>query len=235
MISRPSTLEKIAIVPARGGSKRIPHKNKKMMAGKPLICWVIESLMAARAFDRVVVSTDDPEIAEIAVAAGAFVNGLRPAHLAEDQSTTLDVVIHELDHLPDCRVGVLVQPTSPLVLPEDIGGLMSVLISPGISSVVSVASSRVSASTLFEICEQDGILRSVASPNRLDIRQATPRWVELNGAIYGFHVDWLRKNQAFIGTDTVGFTMPIERSVDVDTELDWILAEQILLSRKAVL
>src|SRR5690349_11475180 len=104
----------LGLIPARGGSKGIPRKNIKPIAGKPLIAWTIEAALAARGLDGVVVTTEDPEIAEVARAYGAEVPFLRPMELAADETPGIDPVLHALDMLPGFDAVLLLQPTSPL-------------------------------------------------------------------------------------------------------------------------
>ena len=114
---RPRTL---ALIPARGGSKGIPRKNIRLIAGKPLIAWTIEAALRSSLLDAVMVTTDDPEIAEVASRAGAQVPFLRPAALAQDDTPGIAPVLHALDMLPGYDAVLLLQPTSPLRNTADI-------------------------------------------------------------------------------------------------------------------
>lgn len=225
----------VAVIPARGGSKRIPRKNARCIAGRPMISWVIDAAVTSGVFDRVIVSTDDEEIAEISRLAGAWVPSLRPAELALDSTPTIDVVIHELAQFPELATGVLIQPTSPLVLPQDILGVLELLETRKADSVVSVCPSEATPATLFERDDQRGVLAQVSEPHEAQPEARMSAWVQLNGAIYAFRTPWIYTTRAFIDSTTLGYVMPPERSVDVDIEMDWILAEQLLEARRSSL
>lgn len=234
MSTPPCNEERVALILARGGSKRIPRKNARMMAGKPLVQWVIDVALQTGLFRYVVVSTDDPEIAEIARAGGAHVPCLRPEHLALDTTSSLDVVLHELEAFPDCSLGVLIQPTSPLVLASDIAGVIQLLEARQANSVVSVSEAPVSPATLFSLAHHDNSeIAPVWRPPPGDAGESRQRWVALNGAVYAFRPDWLKSSQSFVDDATLAFMMPPDRSVDVDVELDWIVAEALLRNRES--
>ena len=115
----------VAIIPARGGSVGVPRKNVRQLAGKPLIAWTIERALAAPAIDRVVVSTEDEEIAEVARRHGADVPFVRPAELATSTATGGDVIMHALDNLPPYDDVMVLQPTSPLRSVDDIEAIVT--------------------------------------------------------------------------------------------------------------
>lgn len=233
MTSRRDAEERVAFIPARGGSKRIPRKNARVMVGKPLVQWAIDAALETGVFRHVVVSTDDPEIADIAQAGGAQVPCLRPAHLALDNTSSLDVVLHELGAFPDCSLGVLIQPTSPLVLAADIAGAVRLLEARRARSVVSVCEAPVSPATLFSLVDDaTHEMRPVRRPMPGDPREQKQRWVSLNGALYAFRPNWLRNSRTFIDDATLAYVMPTNRSVDVDIESDWMLAESLLRLRQ---
>lgn len=121
----------LAIIPARGGSKGLPRKNIRELAGKPLIAWTIEAGRKSKYIDRLIVSSEDFEIIEVAKKYGAEIPFVRPKHLAEDESLGLDPVFHALRELPGYDIVVLLQPTSPLRLTEDIDACIEQLIDSG--------------------------------------------------------------------------------------------------------
>jgi len=221
------------VIPARGGSKRIPRKNARVIAGKPLIRWVLDAAIEADVFDHVVVSTDDIEIAEIAIQAGATVPGLRPKDLASDTTPSLDVMLHVLADYPNCSTGALLQPTSPLIEAADIVESMGLFVSRGLDSMVSVSPAKISPNTLFALLD-DGSQRiqAVCVQSAGGGEPSKDRWVTLNGAIYLFRKEWLGSGRKFVDDATVAFVMPPERSVDVDVEEDWLLAEALLKRRQ---
>lgn len=217
----------LGLIPARGGSKGIPRKNIKLMAGKPLIVWTIEAAMRCRRLDAVVVSTDDDEIAAVARHAGAQVPFMRPAALAMDTTPGLDPVLHALDSLPGHDAVLLLQPTSPLRSASDIDACLDMALSRDAPSVVSVCQVDSHPLWVFRMDGNDGLQRylSDAPPAR---RQDLPSAYALNGAMYYARTAWLREHRAFVGPGTLGLAMPPERSVDVDTAFDWRVAEMLL-------
>ncbi|WP_370598539.1 pseudaminic acid cytidylyltransferase [Plesiomonas shigelloides] len=135
---------KIALIPARGGSKRIPHKNIRPFAGKPIIAYSIEAAIASDCFDKVIVSTDDKEIAEIAKAYGAEVPFLRPAEISDDYATTIDVMSHALHWCQNegwnVEAACCLYATAPLILPKDLRKGYTLLQETGVQFVFSATS-----------------------------------------------------------------------------------------------
>ena len=225
----------LGLIPARGGSKGLPGKNLRLLAGKPLIAWTIGAALAARTLDAVVVSTDDEEIARVATDLGAEVPFLRPVELATDEAPTVDTVLHAVDALAGMgrsygRV-MLLQPTSPLRASAHIDAASELLRTSGAEAVVSVAETDHSplwSNTL----PSDGRLGSFVRHEAVGVRrQDLPRYYRLNGAIYLIGVEALRRERAFIGDFAVAYVMPREASVDIDTLADFEYAE-FLLSRE---
>lgn len=216
-----------ALIPARGGSKGIPRKNIKLIAGKPLIVWTIEAALRSSLLDAVVVSTDDPEIAEVARQAGAEVPFMRPSKLAEDQTPGLDPVLHALDQLPQYDSVLLLQPTSPLRTTEDIDACLRLAMQQKASSVVSVSEADTHPYWTYRMTE-DQALRKFVDAEPVARRQDLPQAVALNGAMYFADVNWLRRSGSLIGTETLAYVMARERSVDLDTPLDWKFTELLL-------
>lgn len=218
----------LGLIPARGGSKGIPRKNVRQIAGKPLIAWTIEAALTTGALDRVVVTTDDPEIAEVALAHGADVPFLRPADLARDETPGIDPVLHALDLLPGFDTVVLLQPTSPLRTAGDIAAAIALADAGELPNVVSVTDAThagwtfaVDARGVIDVDARDLPLR----------RQDLPPQFALNGAIYVASSDRLRADRSFLVAGTIGFAMPADRSVDIDTMYDWRIAEMLLSDR----
>lgn len=221
----------LGLIPARGGSKGIPRKNVRTIAGKPLISWTIESALASRVLAAVVVSTDDEEIAEVARAAGAEVPFMRPAELAADETSGVAPVLHAMTALPQFDSVLLMQPTSPMRGPADVEGILDVARN-GAESIVSVSEARCHPQWMFEM--GDGAeLRPIVTQADAVRRQDLPPLYALNGAMYFATRPWLETRRAFIGEGTIGYLMPPERSVDIDDMLDWRLAELLLRDREA--
>ncbi len=222
----------LALIPARGGSKGIPRKNIGAIAGKPLIVWTIDAALGVAAIDRVVVTTDDAEIAEVARAAGADVPFLRPVALARDETPGIDPALHALGVVPGYQTLVLLQPTSPLRTPGDITAALDLFTESKAPSVVSVSEAR---DHPFHCYARDSVGRlSALLPGGGETRrQDLPAALALNGAIYVVDTKWLTAGRRFIGPETIGYVMPPERSIDIDTRLDWELAEVLLTKRAA--
>jgi len=218
------------LIPARGGSKGIPRKNIKVLAGKPLIAWTIEQALASGSLDSVVVTTDDEEIAEVARRYGAAVPFLRPPELARDDTPSLDPVLHAMDRLTDHDALVLLQPTSPLRTAGDIDGCVELALSRELDSVVSVCEPGKHPMWMYRMDKEQHLSRLIEGPEYTR-RQDLPLVYAVNGALYFSDFAWLRRTRKFVTADSVGYVMPAERSIDLDTPLDWRLAEAILEER----
>jgi len=216
-----------ALIPARGGSKGIPRKNIKTIAGKPLIVWTIEAALRSSMLDAVVVSTEDEEIADVARQAGALVPFMRPAALAADATPGLDPVLHALDQLPQFDAVLLLQPTSPMRTTDDIDGCLRLAAERGVPSVVSVTEPDAHPYWTYRV---DGDLRMMRLIDSAAVtrRQDLPLVGALNGALYFAAADWLRNNRSLLGPETLAYMMTRERSIDIDTPLDWKIAELLL-------
>lgn len=217
----------LALIPARGGSKGIPRKNIRPFNGKPLIQWTIEAALAAPSIDRVVVSTEDQEIAELALAGGAEVPFLRPAELASDEAPGISPVLHALAQLQEVSDLLLLQPTSPLRAVEDIEAIVKLRCHAGCASAVSLTPSPKHPAWMYGLSKTDTLELLVANESAHCRQQLPPAYI-LNGALYFASREFLLSEQAFISVDTVGYVMPAERSVDIDTLLDWQWAEFLI-------
>jgi CMP-N,N'-diacetyllegionaminic acid synthase len=218
----------LALIPARGGSKGIPRKNIKSLAGKPLIGWTIDVAKQASCIDRIVVTTENEEIAAVARELGAEVPFMRPTELATDETPGIAPVLHALKQLPDYEWVLLLQPTSPLRTHTDIEAIWQLCQSSAAPSAVSIT--EVSKHPYWMYAEDDqGRLRPFIS-GRPDItrRQDLPAAYALNGALYLAKTEWLLQQGGFIGPETVGYVMPPERSADLDTEQDWRWVEFLI-------
>jgi CMP-N,N'-diacetyllegionaminic acid synthase len=223
----------IAIIPARGGSRRLPGKNKRLMAGRPLICWTIAAALDSRIFQDILVSTEDDEIGEIARDAGCPPRFKRPMNLALDSSGSAEVVIHALEWWK-CQHGsypdsfMLLQPTSPLRTAADMALAASQFEEKLAESLISVTTVPKPLSILVKV-EQDGRLFPyfpIEKPVPPVRSQPSPHI--LNGAIYLNRVSSFLKSRAFEVSGAVAFPMPPERSIDIDNELEFSLAELLL-------
>lgn len=217
----------LALIPARGGSKGILRKNIRPFCGKPLLQWSIDVALAAACVDQVVVSTDDSEIADLAKAGGAEVPFLRPAELATDKSPGIAPVLHALEHLPRVSDVLLLQPTSPLRTSADIEAIVALRQQAGCESAVSLTPSAKHPAWMYKL-SQEQWLEPLLELDEIDCRQLLPPAYVLNGALYLASREFLRREQVFIAAGTIGYLMPPERSMDIDTQLDWNLAEFLM-------
>jgi len=228
----------LGIIPARGGSKGILRKNIKKLLGKPLISYTIDSAKRSKFLTSIIVSTDDKEISAIAQECGAEVPFLRPKELAEDKSPMVLVVQHAVGYMEE-KDGVvydyivLLQPTSPLKKAEDIDATVSKLIDTGADNVYSVTELTENTYHPLRIKKIDGDKVQPFWENETEgvQRQNLPKVYRRNGAIFAFTRDLIMNKGSIFGleeSDTRGYIMPKDRSVDVDSELDLFTAEYIL-------
>lgn len=234
MVEYTPNLDILAIVPARAGSKRLPRKNTLELQGKPLICWTLEAAQESRVIDLLVISSDDDEV--LAHAERLGVRALRrPVGLAQDTSTTYDVLQHTLDFLAleDLRPAriMLLQPTSPLRDADDIKAAVSRMNETQAKSVVSVCPCEHSplwSNTLGAQGEMDDFL----SPALLNQRsQDLPLYYRLNGAIYIANTQYFIEQKGFFMPNSMAYIMLPEKSVDIDTVIDFKLCQIILETR----
>jgi CMP-N,N'-diacetyllegionaminic acid synthase len=217
----------LGLIPARGGSKSIPRKNIRDLCGKPLIAYTIAAARAASSLDRIVVSTDDEEIAGIARACGADVPFLRPAALARDDTPGVDPVLHALSELPQFDWVLLLQPTSPLRSAADIDGIVDCCLERHAVSAVSVCEASHHPYWMFER-DADGRLVPVVDRPLVTRRQALPTVYALNGALYLAQREWVVERRTLVSRESLAYVMPPERSADIDSILDWRWVEFLI-------
>lgn len=224
----------LAVIPARGGSKGIPKKNIKKLAGKPLISYTIDAALNARTLDKVIVSTDDRRIAKIAKDLGAEVPFMRPRYLTKDATPMVPVVQHavkKIEKLDGRRVDVVVllQPTSPLRVASDIDTGVRKILKTKADSVVGVCQIEyLSHPRLIKRIKGNRIYPYLKSRKGSARRQALPVVYKLNAALYVVRRDTLMKKGTFYGKHVEAYIMDRERSIDIDTELDFLIAEALL-------
>ena len=231
MVFRIETLTLLALIPARGGSKGIPRKNIRQFCNKPLLQWSIDAALSAKCVDRVVVSTDDLEIADVAKTCGAEVPFLRPGELATDEAPGIATVFHALEQMPHVRDVLLLQPTSPLRNTADIEGIVDLRNSTGRESAVSVTPASKHPAWMYGLTDNQHLEPLLPLDVAYSRQQLPPAYL-LNGALYLASRAFLLKERRFIVSDTVGYVMPIERSVDIDTPLDWRWAEFLMETKE---
>ena len=217
----------LALIPARGGSKRIPDKNIKALCGKPLISYSIISAKKSKNIDKVIVSTDDENIADISREFTAEVIK-RPKELAKDNTPTIEVVYHALDSLKkenyDPSIIVLLQPTSPLRNTEDIDNAIDLFLNSNCESVVSVC--EIKHIPYWSLNINKGYLKPLFGKKYLKIKsQDFKKAYRPNGVLYISTPRSIHKYRSFFCKYTIPYVMPIERSIDIDDEFDFLLAE----------
>ena len=223
----------LAIIPARGGSKGIPRKNIKPLMGKPLIGWSIDVAKQASCIDRVIVSTEDQEIASVARELGADVPFMRPAELAADETPSIAPVLHVIEQLSEFDWVLLLQPTSPLRSAEDIDGIWQFCQDRNSPSAVAVTEVGKHPYWMYQSDAEHRLQPFIKGRPDVTRRQDLPSAYVLNGAFYLARIEWLLKQGGFVGPETLGYVMPPERSVDLDTPQDWRWVE-FLIEQKNV-
>lgn len=225
---------KLAFIPARGGSKRLPGKNLMTLAGKPLIQWTIEAAFDSACFDAVCVSTDCEDIAMVAKKSGADVPFMRPADLASDHAGTAEVLAHFVpayearENRPVTSV-CLLQPTSPLRQKEDIHHAMNLLQEQSLDAVVSVCKLE----HPIQLCNRlgpDNSLEGFIDQKNIRRTQDYDDYYRLNGAIYAFQRQLAEDITRLYdrGVRSRACIMSAENSIDIDTALDFDLASLVL-------
>jgi CMP-N,N'-diacetyllegionaminic acid synthase len=210
----------LGIIPARGGSKGIPRKNIRLVKGKPLIVWTIEQARQSKFLDRVVLSSDDPEIMDIAANCGCEVPFRRPPELAADDTPGIVPVLHAIENLPGYDYVVLLQPTSPLRSVEDIDKCISLCLERGAPACVSVTRCTENPYLMFWRGQSLRLSPLFAEGSRIACRQQLPDVFRINGAVYVALSQWLQEAKSFVTSETIGYEMPVDRSMDIDTEAD---------------
>ncbi len=226
----------LAVIPARGGSKRLPNKNILLLGGKPLIAWTIEAARKSKYIDEVFVSTDSSEIKSTAEQYGVKVPFLRPEELAQDDTPTIDVIKHIIDYYKKNQRKfdyiVLLQPTSPLRTFLDIDNAIELLEKKKADGIISVTEAPHSPLWMNTLPDDLSMVKFL-NPALINKRsQDLPKYYMLNGAIYiGKVQKVLKENTFFLSRNIYAYLMPRERSVDIDNKIDFKLAEILIKER----
>ena len=221
---------RVAIIPARGGSKRIPRKNIRPFAGKPIIVWPIKVALSSGLFDQVVVSTDDAEIAEVARAAGALVPFTRPENLSDDYADTKSVIRHAISELklenePEVQV-CCIYPTSVFANAQILNEGLEKLTSSNCKFVLSVTSVDPSVYRAFTKTPEDRITMLFPS-NYAKRTQDLPNLYCDAAQFYWATVAAWQSDLDIFGADSIGVFIDPSRVQDIDNEPQWLAAEQI--------
>jgi CMP-N,N'-diacetyllegionaminic acid synthase len=229
----------LGVVPARAGSKGLPGKNIRPLLGKPLIAWTIEAALKSAYVDKTVVSTEDPRTAEIAKSFGATVPFLRPPELARDETPTIDVLLHMLDHLEKHNERfdylILLEPTSPLREVSDIDGCMEQIVQhPAAKSIVSVARLEGSHPEFNAVIDpSSGCIRRLdgSSNFRFLRRQELTDVYYFEGTVYVSQVSALRERRSFYHDLTLPYVVPRWKAPEIDELSDFLTIEALLKAR----
>lgn len=218
----------LAVIPARGGSKGIPRKNISDLAGKPLIAWTIDSALKSTYLDRVIVSTESPEIGDIAVKYGADVPFLRPEELATDSTPGIDPVLHVIEAIGegfDCVI--LLQPTSPLRNENHINDCIEIFVKNNYSTIVSVTNVVKHPNWMFSISQKGSLFPYLAETLKTSRQENSELYVP-NGAIYLSDIPMLKQERSFFHRESYPFYMDSISSIDIDTPADLFEAELVI-------
>jgi CMP-N,N'-diacetyllegionaminic acid synthase len=227
-------LKILALVLARGGSKRLPKKNILLLQGKPLICWSIDVVKGMPEIKDILVSTDDKNILSISKEAGALVPWIRPSELATDEANSVDVALHALNWYEESfgRVDglMLLQPTSPFRSRKTVAKGIELFRKNINYSVIGV--SPVKSHPWWSFKVQNGLLHPFIDNDGVKIRsQDLPSAYSVNGSFYLIAPEQLRKSHSFMGSGAIPLIIESQtEAIDIDTEFDFFLAETILLN-----
>ena len=230
----------LCVVPARAGSKGLPNKNLLELRGDPLVAWPVKAAQASLCVDLVVCSTDDPNIAEAALDAGALVPFVRPSKLASDQATTVEVVIHALSVLAEkdeeFEYVAVLEPTSPLTEGFDLDDALMALHSQSTGADAIVGLGRYSSShpALSLFLKPDGLVQAPiqGAVNTTSRRQDLDPMYFVDGSLYVSRVKALMREKSFVHARTLGYVLPRWKNLEIDDKFDWILTEAVLSRQK---
>lgn len=233
MISEKTVL---ALVPARAGSKGLPGKNIRPFCGKPLLQWSVEHGLSSKYVDKVVVSTDSEEFAEIARKGGAHVPFLRPKSLATDVASSIDVILHGINYLErhgeEFNILVLLEPTSPLRRPDDIDRALERLLSvPEAESVVSVSLTEAHHPAFLMKKRKEGFIVPYLPDFSVVRRQDITPLFFLDGTVYISWTEALKRRRSFYHDRTLGYEVPKYQSFEVDDMDDFIICEALFRAK----
>jgi len=223
----------VALITARGGSKRVPGKNVRDLAGRPLIAWTVAAALGAKMIRRTIVSTDSDEIATAAREAGAEVPFLRPPALSGDLSPHYDVVAHALDWIERDEGALpnflcLLQPTSPLRTSADIDGTIGQMIATDADCAIAVSPARSHPAHLYRLAG-NGLAEPYLPPAEGYQRsQDLEQLYQVNGAVYVLRPETFRQRDGVLSEHPALYIMPSERSIDIDEEWEFAIAEALM-------
>ncbi|MGL5615031.1 MAG: cytidylyltransferase domain-containing protein [Sarcina sp.] len=229
----------LAIIPARAGSKAIKKKNIRLLNDKPLIAYTIEEAIKSKSIDRVIVSTDSEEIAEIAKSFGAEVPYLRSKDLAQDNSKIEDAIeelLNKLDseekYIPDYIL--LLQCTSPFRKVEHIEEAIKSLLESNYDAIISLCEAEVNPYWTNVIDEKGNLKYFLEEGIKIKQRQLLPKIYRYNGAIYLIKRETFKKEKSLEAKNLTGYIMSKEDSLDIDEEIDFLIAEELIKGKRGI-
>ena len=217
----------LGIISARGGSKRLPGKNLIPLQGKPLIAWTIEAGLTSNCIDRLILSTDNPEISKVALKFGCEVPFVRPQEIATDEASSVDVVKHALSQISGYDYFVLLQPTSPFRRGSHIDEAFNMMCAAEANSCVSICKSTESPKWMLTINGDGYISRLIKDNGEIKELNNIEAYIP-NGAIYISEINKFLSEESFYSNETFPYVMSLEHSVDIDTNYDLKFAESLL-------
>jgi len=226
----------LAVIPARGGSKELPRKNIKLVNGKPLIYYTIREAKKSTYLSKIVVSTDDDEIGEISSDYGIQVVK-RPKKLARDETTMEDVICHVIKYLERLEkfhadIVVILQPTSPLREVEDIDGAIKKFLKGRADSVISVVKVNHPLHWTYVLRDNSKLERFIKNEKFVYRRQDTQQMYQLNGAVYVTSAKNITLRRKILDGNIKAYIMLQERSIDIDSQLDFDFAEYLMNKKR---
>ncbi|WP_146549639.1 cytidylyltransferase domain-containing protein [Rummeliibacillus suwonensis] len=221
----------LAIIPARGGSKGVPRKNIKLLVGKPLIAWTIEEAKKSKYISKLILSSEDDEIINVAKEYDCEVPFKRPIELAQDNTPGIDTILHAIEQCPGYDYIILLQPTSPLRTSEDIDDFISYFINQNVNACVSVCEPSKSPYWMYQLGTSNNLIPLLKENASISRRQDLPKAYALNGALYIANIEWIKQTKNFVTDETVAYVMPVNRSYDIDTIDDFQICEYLLEKR----
>ena len=214
----------LALIPARGGSKRVKNKNIKDFCGKPLIVWTIETALKSKYIDEVILSSEDEKIIDVAKKYGCSVPFVRPKELSLDETPGIEPIIHAIENYKGFDYLILLQTTSPLRTVQDIDNCIELCFANNAKSCISVAEVTQNPHWMYSL-DADKQMDKFISSNDIARSQDLPKLYSLNGAIYMNKISNLLKTKKLINDNSIGYVMSEENSIDIDTEKDFKLAQ----------
>lgn len=229
----------LAIIPARGGSKGLPGKNIRPLAGKPLIGWTLESAKKSKYLDEIFVSTDSQEIADVAKSFGVNVPELRPAELASDTATSASVVLYTIDFFRKqgkyFDYTILLEPTSPMRKEDDIDNAIALACEhPQKAGVVSLGEVHMEHPSIVKKISQDSIIEPYVEAQKVTRRQQLDKAYFPYGVVYLVRTDYFEKTQIFYGKDSLPYLIERWQCYEVDDIYDFTAIEAILKYQKTL-